>query len=148
VLEVLLVIGLGAAALGVAALLRRQKADAPEKGPSWTVPSHIDRADFAGADVPWLVAVFSSEDCLACAETWDKAKHLDSAEVVVQELEAVADRDLHQRYGIEAVPMVLVADPDGVVRRSFVGPPSVADLWAALAELREPGTVPPGCTHD
>ncbi len=33
--------------------------------------------------------------------------------------------------------MVLVADADGVVRASFVGSPSAADLWAAVAELRE-----------
>ncbi len=36
----------------------------------------------------------------------------------------------------------------GSVRRSFVGEPSATDLWAALAELRERGGVPPGCTHD
>jgi hypothetical protein len=34
--------------------------------------------------------------------------------------------------------VVLVADAAGVVRASFVGPPSAADLWAAVAALREP----------
>jgi hypothetical protein len=43
---------------------------------------------------------------------------------------------------------VLVADAQGAVVRSFVGEPTATDLWAALAELREPGTVPPSCTHD
>ncbi len=68
--------------------------------------------------------------------------------MAIQEVEAVADKDLHQRYGVDAVPLVVVADAGGVVRRSFVGPPTATDLWAALAELREPGSVPPGCTHD
>jgi hypothetical protein len=34
-----------------------------------------------------------------------------------------------------------------VVRASFLGPATATDLWAALAELREPGSVPEGC-HD
>jgi hypothetical protein len=32
--------------------------------------------------------------------------------------------------------MIVVADDEGVTRGSFVGVPSAADLWAALAELR------------
>jgi hypothetical protein len=31
------------------------------------------------------------------------------------------------------------------VRRSFMGPVSSTHLWAAVAELRDPGSVPPGC---
>ena len=38
--------------------------------------------------------------------------------------------------------MILVADAEGVVRRAFVGATSATDLWAAVAELREPGTSP------
>jgi hypothetical protein len=38
-----------------------------------------------------------------------------------------------------------VADQDGSVRASFLGPVSSTHLWAAVAELREPGSVPPGC---
>ncbi|MCU1358477.1 MAG: hypothetical protein JWM89_3895 [Acidimicrobiales bacterium] len=146
-LQVVLIVAIGGAAVGVAQVLRRRGSDAPEQGASWTVPAQLDRTDFAGSEVPWLVAVFSSSTCLACGDTWEKAKHLDSAEVVVQELDAVEDKAVHQRYGIDAVPLVLVADAEGVVRRSFVGPPTATDLWAALAELREPGTVPPGCTE-
>jgi hypothetical protein len=39
-----------------------------------------------------------------------------------------------------------VADAEGAVRASFVGPATATDLWAAVAELRDPGSVPPGCT--
>jgi len=35
------------------------------------------------------------------------------------------------------VPSVIVADRDGVVRASFVGPVTAADLWAAVAEVRD-----------
>lgn len=135
----------GAVALGVAWWLRRRTSPTPERGPSWTVPGLVDRGDFARPDAPWLVAVFSSATCLACQDTWSKAKLLDSDAVATQELEAIEDRELHQRYGIDAVPLVLIADATGTVRRHFIGPPTATDLWAAVAELREPGSVPPGC---
>ncbi len=137
-----------AVAVGMAALLRRHGADAPEQGPSWAVPTHLDRNDFDRADAPWLVAVFSSATCLSCQGTWAKAELLASDAVSVQEVEAIERKDLHDRYRVDAVPMVLVADAAGTVKRSFVGPPTATDLWAALAELRQPGSVPPSCTHD
>jgi hypothetical protein len=34
------------------------------------------------------------------------------------------------------------------VRASFLGPVTATDLWATLAELRSPGTLPTdGCDH-
>ena len=38
--------------------------------------------------------------------------------------------------------MTVVADADGVVRRAFVGAFTATDLWAAVAELRVPGSTP------
>lgn len=119
-----------------------------EPGPTWTVPSGLDRADFIRPDAPWLVAVFSSSTCLACQGTWEKAQILESSDVAVQALDSIDDKELHERYSVEAVPMVLVVDSTGAVRRSFMGEPTATDLWAALAELREPGSVPPGCGDD
>lgn len=144
--QVLVVGVLAGLAVVIAAILRRRGGADPEQGPSWTVPAQLDRADFARPEAPWLVAVFSSTTCLACASTWKKAVVLDSEAVAVTQLDAVEQRTVHERYGIDAVPLVLVADRDGVVQRSFVGPPTATDLWAAVAELREPGTVPPSCT--
>jgi hypothetical protein len=47
------------------------------------------------------------------------------------------------------VPLVLIADAEGVVQRHFLGPVTATDLWAAVAELREPGSTPGPCeTHD
>ena len=70
----------------------------------------------------WLVVLFSSDTCLACQGTWEKVVLVESDAVAVQDVAFPADRDLHERYGIEAVPLVLVADAAGVVRSSFVGP--------------------------
>jgi hypothetical protein len=137
----------GAAAVAIAWYLQRRSAPAPERGSSWTVPELVSRADFERPDAPWLVVLFSSATCLACRGTAAKAELLASDEVAYQEVDHVERRDLHDRYGIDAVPMLLVVDAIGSVRRSFVGEPSATDLWAALAELREPGSVPPGCDH-
>ena len=144
-IQLAIAVVVGAVAVAVAWWLRRTTTPTPQRGPSWEVPALVDRQDFDRPDAPWLVLVFSSATCLACQETWDKASLLASDAVAVQELEAVADRELHQRYGIDAVPLVLVVDEAGEVRRHFLGPPTATDLWAAVAELREPGTVPPGC---
>jgi hypothetical protein len=53
---------------------------------------------------------------------------------------------LHERYHIEAVPTLVIADREGVVRASFMGPMTATDLWAACAEARQPGSSP-GSNH-
>lgn len=125
-------------AVVVAVLVDRRRPDAPT-APRWAVPTQLDRSDFAQPDAPWLVAVFTSATCDACAGTASKAAVLASEEVAVDEVEAKARAEVHRRYAIDAVPMVVVADAEGVVRASFVGPPTATDLWAAVAGLREPG---------
>ena len=98
-----------------------------------------------------LVAATEAPTCDTCAGVWDKARLLDAgpgSPVVVQELEVGATPALHERYGIDAVPLVLVADADGVVVRHFLGPVTATDLWAAVAEAREPGSTPEDCHHD
>ncbi len=122
----------------VVALVLRSRRPEPPSQPRWAVPAQLDRADFDGKDTPWLVAVFSSASCASCADAISKAVPLASSNVIVQEVELGSRADLHQRYGIEAVPTTLVADRDGVVRAAFVGPPSATELWAAVAEVREP----------
>lgn len=140
---------LAAVAVGVAAVLQRRRADPPVRARNWEVPAQLDRTDFDRPEAPWLVVVFSSATCSTCADVVTKADVLASDDVAVQNAEADRDGELHRRYGIEAVPIVVIADGDGVVRSSFVGPVSSTHLWAALAELREPGSVPDGCGgHD
>jgi hypothetical protein len=130
-----------------AVLQRRSRPDAPTQPREYAVPSQLDRDDFERPEASWLVVVFTSATCLSCAGTMERALPLSSDAVAVQEVEFVAAKALHERYAIDAVPMLLVADDEGVVRASFIGTPTAADLWAALAELREPGSVPPGCDH-
>lgn len=130
-----------ALAAAVAVVIERRRPDPPANG-AWPVPSQLDRDDFTHPDAPWLVAVFSSATCQSCADVMNKSMVLESTEVAVEEVEVKARADLHARYGIEAVPTVVVADHEGVVRASFVGPPTATDLWAAVAEARRAGSSP------
>jgi hypothetical protein len=122
----------------VAVVLERRRPEAPTQS-SWAVPAQVDRADFTRPDAPWLVAVFTSATCDSCARTLEQARVLASDSVAVEDVEVKDRPDLHDRYHIKAVPIVVVADAEGVVRTSFTGPPSATDLWAAVAGVREGG---------
>lgn len=135
----LIVVGAGLVSL---VLRRRTLAqDAPTQG-GHHVPVQLDRSDFDRPDAPWLVAVFSSATCDACASVRSKAEVLRSREVAVDEVEFNARRSLHEKYRIDGVPCLVVADSAGVVRGSFLGPMSATDLWAAVADIRDPGARP------
>jgi thioredoxin-like negative regulator of GroEL len=112
------------------------RVDAPTQSRG-VVPDQLDRRDFPHAGHEWLLVVFSSATCDTCADTVRKAQVLASDAVAVVDVEWSANRELHGRYGIDAVPIVVVADRQGVVRKSFVGPVSASDLWSAVAEVRE-----------
>ena len=126
----------------VAVIVERRRPAPPTQG-GWAVPAQLDRADFDRPDAPWLVAVFTSATCESCTGAREKAIVLASDDVAVQEVEVGARQDLHDRYAITAVPLILVADGEGVVQASFVRPPSATDLWAAMAEARAEGGAGP-----
>lgn len=130
------------ACAAVAAVVGRRRRPTAPTQPRMQVPTQIDRADFRGIDKEWLVAVFSSATCHTCADVVAKARALASRDVEIHDVEYGAERDLHKRYDIDAVPTVIIADSDGVVRASFMGPVTATDLWAAVAECREPGSRP------
>lgn len=134
-----------AVAVIVAVVLERRRPDPPTQA-TFTVPSQLDRRDFPRPDAPWLVAVFTSATCSTCAAVAAAARPLDSQAVAVAELEAVERKDLHDRYRIEAVPALVVADAAGEVRASFLGPVTATDLWATVARVREEDAppAPPG----
>lgn len=127
-----------------AVVQRRRRPDVPTQR-RYRVPEQLDRGDFDGAGHPWLVVVFTSATCDACADVARKASVLASDDVAVSEVEFAAQRGLHERYSIDAVPTLVVADASGVVRASFLGPVTATDLWAAVAELRQPGCTPRAC---
>jgi hypothetical protein len=115
---------------------RKRQVDAPTQGAS-EVPSQIDRADFVRPDAPWIVLAFTSATCQTCSDIERKVRVLETNSVATHILEYTAERELHERYKIDAVPTVLMADANGVVQANFLGPVSATDLWAALARVRD-----------
>lgn len=136
--QVLIVVGVAVAALVIGWIAQNRAPDAPTTPITHTTPDQIDRADFARPDAPWLVTVFTSATCETCAKVWTSTQLVESDYVAIQNIEVKEDKELHDRYNITAVPAVIIVDAQGVSRASFLGPPSSADLWAKLAEVREP----------
>jgi hypothetical protein len=128
--------------VGVAAwFLRKRPVDAPPRD-VYPVPKQLDRNDFPRPDAPWLVALFSSTTCDSCQGLGEKLAPLESVDVAVCDIDFEAQEPLHRRYELAAIPTTVIADHEGVVQRAFVGAFTATDLWAAVAELRDPGTTP------
>ena len=142
--RLLLLVLVAATAGTLAHLVQRRRPDAPVRT-GWSVPQQLDRLDFDRPDAPWLVAVFTSATCDTCGSVVEVARPLESQTVAFQEVEAGERRDLHDRYAVDAVPMVLLVDGVGVVRDHHLGPVTATHLWGSLAELRQPGSTPDGC---
>lgn len=135
--RLLLALAIAVVAGGVALAMRR-RTDAPTQAVRGHVPEQLDRGDFDEPGTPWLVALFTSATCDTCADVRAKAEVLAVDDTVaVSVAEFPNRRDLHDRYHIDAVPLVVVADNAGVVRRSFLGPVTATDLWAAVAAARD-----------
>jgi hypothetical protein len=122
-------------AVVVALVLQRRRPQPPTQS-RWAVPSQLDRNDFDRPDAPWLVAVFTSATCSSCEGALAKAAVLAGQDVACQDVSYQTRRDLHERYAIETVPMIVVADAEGVVKASFIGTPPAAELWASVADAR------------
>ncbi|MFM7616293.1 MAG: hypothetical protein ACKO72_02360 [Actinomycetes bacterium] len=133
----LVVVGVLGVVVFAAVVARRGAANAPVRD-AYPVPRQLDRADFPRPEAPWLVALFTSASCDACSSMSAKVAPLASDEVAVCEFEFPEAKWAHDRYEISGVPMLLVADHVGVVRRAFVGPQSATDVWAAVAGARDP----------
>jgi hypothetical protein len=134
-----LIIGLVIAAVvgSVAVVTRRRRVlDAPTQR-AFTVPSQVDRTDFGTPEEEWLIVVFTSATCPVCADVAAKAEALASRHVAVRIADYSSDRSVHDRYSIDAVPAVVIADTSGVVRHHFLGPVTATDLWAAVADVRD-----------
>jgi hypothetical protein len=135
--RLLLALGIAVVSAVVAlAMQRRGRSDAPTQS-TGRIPEQLDRTDFAEPGKPWLVAVFTSATCDACKDVRSKAEVLATNEVAVAVAEYPADKAIHDRYRIDAVPLVVIADDRGVVRNSFLGPVTATDLWAGVAAARD-----------
>jgi hypothetical protein len=135
-------------AFGVAFIVRRRQPDAPTQA-SFDIPTQLDRSDFQSPTSPWLVVVFTSATCGTCADVASKASVLSSHDVAVQQVDFTELPVLHKKYNIQAVPTLVMANADGVVLKGYLGPVKAQDVWAAMAECRDPGSVPESCSqHD
>jgi hypothetical protein len=126
---------------GVALVMRRRPPEAPPRD-VYPVPKQLDRADFRRPEAPWLVVLFSSATCDSCQGLDTKLGPLESDDVAVCDIDLEHQRDLHTRYELAAIPTTVIADHEGVVRRAFIGAFTATDMWAAVAELRHPGSTP------
>ena len=88
----------------------------------WSIPGHLSREDFNFLNEPWLVVIFSSESCETCKPVVTEGMKLTSLGVAIQEVTAETNKGLHEKYDIDAVPMLLLVDKFGVVRSSHLGP--------------------------
>ena len=144
--RILTVAGAMIIALVVSWFLRRRKIDAPTQG-GFELPVQLDRNDFVSPEAPWIVVIFTSATCGTCNDVATKAEVLSSHDVAVVRVDYTTDPEMHARYKIEAVPALVVADAAGVVKAGFLGPVKAQDLWAAVAECREPGRSPGSCEN-
>ena len=134
--RLLIAAGVVLAAAVAAAVVRRRRPEPPTQA-RWPVPAQLDRRDFDRPDARLLIVVFSSATCLSCADALGRAQTLAGEGVAVQDVDVQSRPDLHRRYRIDAVPLTVVADHEGVTRASFVGAPPAEDLVAAVAALRD-----------
>src|ERR1700738_1345337 len=97
-MERLLIAGvLVVACVVVALVLNRRRPQPPTQG-KVAIPSQLDRADFPGADRPWLVVVWTSRTCASCERVVAQARLLESPQVAYAEVPWQERRDLHDRY--------------------------------------------------
>ncbi len=143
---VLTAVLIGAVLTLIAVALKKRQPEPPTQTAS-EPPQQLDRNDFVRNSAPWLVAMFVSDTCHSCAGMVPKVEMLASDDVAVEVISYQSDKPRHERYNIDSVPTIVIADSSGVVAKAFVGPVSATDLWAAVAELREPGSTPPPEAH-
>ena len=134
--RVVVAVAIIAVAVAIAWWLEHRHGAAPPSQGRAVAPQQLDRNDFPRPDASWLVVLFTSRHCDSCAGLVDKALPLASDEVGVVEVEYTLQPDLHERYRIDAAPITVLVDREGVTRGSFVGAFSAPELWSALAEIR------------
>ncbi|MDY7102864.1 MAG: thioredoxin family protein [Actinomycetota bacterium] len=117
---------------------RRSTPDAPTRGVA-RVPAQLDRNDFEATDAEWLLVLFSSATCGTCASARSRLESLDEGVVAgrVARAEVTWEQHgpIHERYGVDGVPLIVVVDERGVVRASVVGVPKAGEIEEALAAL-------------
>ena len=131
-----LIIGaaIAAVAIVVAVVVDHRKPDSPTGG-SGHVPMQLDRDDFADPETAWVLLVFTSATCRSCAKVWKQAIAIDRPNLSVQGVGVEAAKEIHERYRIDAVPLALLVDSEGVTQRFFLGPTAPGEIEEAAARL-------------
>lgn len=124
-----------AVALVLARILRERRSPAVAPSRDWHLPSHIDPADVGITDGRWAVVMFSSTTCETCRSVREAAAPLESDTVALVEVPYQTEKQLHDRYGIEAVPATVVMAPDGDVRAAWIGVIEPGVFWSTVSEL-------------
>jgi hypothetical protein len=130
----LIVIAIAAVAVGLAWRFNGLPADAPTT-PQFAAPQQLDRSDFDHPEQDWLLVLFSSETCLSCHEAREVLTPIRFERVAVQDLPVETSRAIHDRYSVDAVPIMVLADTDGVVRWSYLGAPPAEALRDILVDI-------------
>jgi hypothetical protein len=124
-----------AVAGAVALVLERRRRAALQPFRSTTELTHVHRDDFPRGDVPWLALLFTSRDCAGCEPMAARLAPLESPTLAVVVCEFHDQRALHERYRIDSVPYLVVADADGAVRASFLGTATSDEIWTTIHSL-------------
>ena len=103
------------------------------------VPAQLDRDDFPRPEAEWLLVLFSSATCGGCAEMSKKVAVLEAGDVAVCEVDYATQRGLQEKYSVDSVPLLLVADSGGVVRAHALGNVPASEVWASVAPARGGG---------
>jgi len=93
-------------------------------------------SEVLGSDTPVLVD-FWAEWCMPCrilAPTIDDVANENTGKVKVGKVDTDANREISVKYGISAIPTVIIFK-GGEVAKKFVGLTKKEDIDAALSEL-------------
>ncbi|GIU85320.1 MAG: hypothetical protein KatS3mg008_2095 [Acidimicrobiales bacterium] len=113
------------------------------------VPVHLEPADLGLSPSEWALVVFTDSECASCASTVRSAREKTAGRVALVEVDYRIRPDLHEKYRVDAVPMLLLVADDGTVDSWFVGPPTDHDLAEMVDRVpaSEPVTPPPAVTE-
>lgn len=139
ILTIILILVIGVTAFGVSSLANQRMPDSPSV-PKSILPYQLDRSDFNNPSIDWIFVLFTSDTCDACDLVLSEVSKISLPNVVVQNINYATNKSLHVRYEIDAVPILLLADQQGIVQWSFAGVPSSIAISEALVNL---GIVPP-----
>lgn len=127
------VIGLGILVSGLRKKSTSNKAPYQKYSP---VPSKVNllqpdsRTSF---NTPLALWVFTAKSCKTCPGVMKLARQLESNQVSVLEFSFEQDKDIHQLYAIDSIPLTLIVNQTGDVEKWFLGALHLAEAREHIA---------------